>query len=212
MNLHRSIDPAILAAVAPFMGKKDVRFYLNGIHLEFNEQGTTAIATDGEALAVCRDETAATPERVSFTVDRDTVLAVLKMIQPATARLLFIEHSDDSPGFVTFKTPAGSLTRPLVDGRYPDWRRVIPPGAVSGDEPAVNPELLKRFIDAAAALKKWTECKHMPSMRMVGNDVERCMPITFGHLRHDLYFGGVLMPLRNVEKVDRTTFCDAMRA
>lgn len=48
-----TIPTAILAGVAPFMAKKDVRYYLNGARIESERGYIRAIATDGHALAVC---------------------------------------------------------------------------------------------------------------------------------------------------------------
>ncbi|MGP1664347.1 MAG: hypothetical protein ACTS5I_00225 [Rhodanobacter sp.] len=42
-----TIPTAILAAVAPFMAKKDVRYYLNGAMVETAAGGLRAVATDG---------------------------------------------------------------------------------------------------------------------------------------------------------------------
>ena len=47
-----SIPMTILAAVAPFMAKKDSRFYLKGALLETTGGCLRAVGTDGHAMAV----------------------------------------------------------------------------------------------------------------------------------------------------------------
>lgn len=71
-----TIPTAILAAVAPFMGKKDVRFYLNCAMVESAAGGLRAVATDGHALAVCDSPGAGPAERL--LIPRDAVEWALK--------------------------------------------------------------------------------------------------------------------------------------
>lgn len=117
------------------MATQDVRHYLTGLLLEIEAQNLTAVATDGHRLAVAH--------RV---LDED--YSATKVIIPGKAvggleRLLLdlakVSHEDDivSLGFteeflyVTLNF-AGEmvihLTARLIEGKFPDYRRVLPVG------------------------------------------------------------------------------------
>ncbi|MEB3754818.1 DNA polymerase III subunit beta [Acinetobacter sp. MD2(2019)] len=140
------------------MAVQDVRFYLTGTLLEIDQNQLRAVTTDGHRLALC--ETAAT----------STATQVLQAIVPRKAvgelqRLLSIEdqplsvligrellnvtilmpNRDKEQGAVTVR-----FTTKLIDGKFPDYRRVIPRG---GDKNVmIAHDLFKQSLQRVAIL------------------------------------------------------------
>lgn len=106
------------------MAQQDVRYYLNGLLLEIAPEHLRAVATDGHRLAAA-DMAMKTP--VSGDV-RQIILprkGVLELM-----RLLGNEEKDATitVGSNAFRLTVGhsQLTSKLIDGRFPDYERVIP--------------------------------------------------------------------------------------
>lgn len=184
-----TIPTAILAAVAPFMAKKDVRYYLNGARIESEHGYIRAIATDGHALAVC---------------DAPGTEAVLACILPREAVEWAVKAGGDVvlewDGFVGALTTAAGVSMPvkLIDGRFPDYQAVIP---ILGDKPehvgGFNPELLSLIAKATAGLKKAGKTSRHPGVTLFGNGPERSIGFLMNGLLDRVRLLGCIMPMRD---------------
>lgn len=113
---------AAIAGVAFATSTEETRYYLNGIYLHAEDDGVRLVATDGHRLAsrhVRRDSGEA--PAAGIIVPRKTV-AVLQKILPKDG-LVEIEASDAK---IAFRIPGLRLISKLIDGTFPDYRRVIP--------------------------------------------------------------------------------------
>lgn len=118
-----------LQASAYACARDDVRYFLNGVLLEVSADGDARlVATDGHRLAHCP------LGRPLPTLAPDGDDAPRQLIVPQTslaALLRVLEHAETVTLTVTSRALAltagdAQLYTKLVDGRYPDWRRVIP--------------------------------------------------------------------------------------
>ena len=105
------------------MAQQDVRYYLNGMLLEIDGSVLRAVATDGHRLALCETALAAkakTSQQV--IVPRKGVLELQRVLTPEGIADLAIgtNHVRAQIGDVRF-------TSKLIDGRFPEYSRVIPP-------------------------------------------------------------------------------------
>lgn len=148
-----TVKHSVIKTLALFAARKDIRYYLNGIAVDLRDPAApTLVATDGHRL-IAVDLLAHDP---SVEITQGGVLpkidvsiipidALLK-IKPAkvgrTELPLTITLCDpvkitdastgETVGFDRFTlariatSPDAAVTCRLVDGRYPDWRRVIP--------------------------------------------------------------------------------------
>lgn len=108
------------------MANQDVRYYLNGLLFDFAGQQLRAIATDGHRLAMCDldSDVDVTSDR-QLIVPRKGVLELSRMLSgEADGVTLAIgrNHIRLVKGDTTF-------TSKLIDGRFPDYRAVVPVGA-----------------------------------------------------------------------------------
>jgi DNA polymerase-3 subunit beta len=145
-----TIDRNALKAVSRFASTKDIRHYLVGVLIEYNPLQTRLCATDGHTLAVHRADAKGDNEG-SWTgiIPLDAVNTLLKM-KPA------IKSLKDEPISVTVSDTGEircdwlgqSIITRAIDGKFPDYRRVIP-STLDGQSAWINPDYLTRIVDAA---------------------------------------------------------------
>ena len=113
----------LLANTQFAMAQQDVRYYLNGLLLEISNNNLKAVATDGHRLAF--DETeikASTNESKQIIVPRKGVTELMRLLQAG---------QDDasikvSKNHMQVRSGNLSFTSKLIDGKFPDYQRVIP--------------------------------------------------------------------------------------
>jgi DNA polymerase-3 subunit beta len=108
------------------MANQDVRYYLNGLLFDFNGGQLRAIATDGHRLAICDLDSPIeiTADR-QIIVPRKGVLELSRMLSGDAEKVTLAigrNHVRLVKGDTTF-------TSKLIDGRFPDYKAVIPVGA-----------------------------------------------------------------------------------
>ena len=105
------------------MANQDVRFYLNGMLLEVSSSAIRSVATDGHRLAYSTNAIESSVEDpVRAIIPRKSVLELGRLITGGDEEisLCFTQnHLKVQFGDVT-------LTTKLIDGRFPDYNRVIP--------------------------------------------------------------------------------------
>jgi DNA polymerase III subunit beta len=129
------------------MAQQDVRYYLNGMSLETEENVIRTVATDGHRLALCRlAYTNATLPSRQVIIPRKGVLEISRLIEDSDKRVKVQVGSNHIRIFSTDFI----FTSKLVDGRFPDYRRVLPK---DGDKKIESEkDLLKQAFSRAAIL------------------------------------------------------------
>jgi DNA polymerase-3 subunit beta len=107
------------------MAQQDVRYYLNGMLLEINKGQLRAVATDGHRMAMCTlDADIDYQERYQLIVPRKGILELARLLGEADDMVTIVlgtHHIRATTGDFTF-------TSKLVDGKFPDYERVLPRG------------------------------------------------------------------------------------
>jgi DNA polymerase III subunit beta len=120
-QLRRLIDRTAFA-----MAQQDVRYYLNGMLLELKAGRLRLVATDGHRLAMC---TLASP----VPVGEDTQVILPRKGVLELSRLLLEEDKDIvvvlGSNHLRATTEGFTFTSKLVDGKFPDYERVLPRAA-----------------------------------------------------------------------------------
>ncbi|MDN4502296.1 DNA polymerase III subunit beta [Alteromonadaceae bacterium BrNp21-10] len=104
------------------MAQQDVRYYLNGLSLETEENIIRTVATDGHRLALCRIDYGSPLPSKQVIIPRKGVLEISRLIEDSDKQLKVQIGSNHIRIFST----AFIFTSKLVDGRFPDYRRVLP--------------------------------------------------------------------------------------
>ena len=117
-DLKRLIDSTHFA-----MAQQDVRYYLNGMSLETDNDIIRAVATDGHRLALskitCPQPLSANKQVI---IPRKGVHEVLRLISDED-HLLKVKLGGNH---IRIHSTDFIFTSKLVDGRFPDYRRVLP--------------------------------------------------------------------------------------
>jgi DNA polymerase III sliding clamp (beta) subunit (PCNA family) len=138
--MQTTIQIKTIKALLHFTAKKDIRYYLQSVHIEQCETGTYAVATNGHFIAIARIDTQAqTP--ASVIVGSGQLAAVIKGAKGAAI-------IDVDGARVTIKTTVGETTTDAIEAKYPDWRRVIR-APQTGEQAYFNPEYLATVQKAA---------------------------------------------------------------
>jgi DNA polymerase-3 subunit beta len=126
------------------MAQQDVRYYLNGMLLEIDGVVLRTVATDGHRLAVC--ETTLTKPRPAqqVIVPRKGVLELQRVLTDEGVAELAIgsNHVRAQIGDIRF-------TSKLIDGRFPEYSRVIPtpaPNTIRADRDVLRQALQRTAI------------------------------------------------------------------
>ena len=115
----------LLASVQYAMAVQDIRYYLNGMLLSIQGTRLTVATTDGHRLAVdAINLVEAAKLDVDVILPRKTVLELGKLLgddeEPVDIQI--------NQNQVVFRRPNFELRSKVVDGKFPDWQRVIPVG------------------------------------------------------------------------------------
>ncbi|MBK1645022.1 DNA polymerase III subunit beta [Thiocapsa imhoffii] len=137
----------ILDKTAFAMAQQDVRYYLNGLLLEWQRTGMTAVATDGHRLAKFECPMDIDIEdRLQVIVPSKTVLELKRQLSGGDGEIQILV----GPRNIRLVIGEMLMTSKLVDGRYPEYERVIPREL---DKVAlVSTEALKRALARTAIL------------------------------------------------------------
>ncbi|HYD59666.1 MAG TPA: DNA polymerase III subunit beta [Noviherbaspirillum sp.] len=106
------------------MAQQDIRYYLNGLLLVVDGKNVIAVATDGHRLAFCQVETDQNFQRQEVIIPRKTILELQRLLEDTDSTVdLEIASNQVKLTFADIE-----LISKLVEGKFPDYTRVIPKG------------------------------------------------------------------------------------
>ena len=179
-----TIDHSVVKALLICAAKHDVRYYLNGVCVDARANGDVVlVTTDGHrmlAYPVATDAIEALAPG-QYIIPREALEAV-KPCKAGRHVLPITIEIDVAHGRENKITGATSAVTPLIDGKFPDWRRVLPK-TVSNEPAQYQAEYLGDFGRIAELLGT----KH-PHVHHNGSSTA-----IVGNLGAAL---GVLMPMR----------------
>lgn len=104
------------------MAQQDVRFYLNGMLFEVNDTSLRAVATDGHRLATSIVSISGPENSQQIILPRKGVIELAKLLSDPEATVSITL----SANHLRAQTDNYNFTSKLVDGKFPDYTRVIP--------------------------------------------------------------------------------------
>lgn len=116
---------SLLDKTAFAMAQQDVRYYLNGLLLEVDGEQARAVATDGHRLAKS-EITLPSPAggRRQAIVPRKAIMELIRFLGDGDQDVVV----EMNPNHIRVETGAMVFTSKLIDGRFPDYDKVIPAG------------------------------------------------------------------------------------
>lgn len=128
------------------MAQQDARYFLNGLLMDVLADEVRMVATDGHRLALARYEGVGATESRQAIVPRKAVTELIRLCADADS-----EVSVGIGGNHVRAAVGGlQLLGKLIDGRFPDYEKVIPRGA--GVRAVLERELLKESLHRVAIL------------------------------------------------------------
>ncbi len=121
----------LLESIQYAMSIADVRYYLNGIFLQISGTDLTCVATDGHRLALAK-----IPVDIRTFAD-DTARGVI-LPRRAVLELIRLLDNEEYPLVFSFSRETATVgfddlefSFKLIEGKYPDYRRVLPKSLIS---------------------------------------------------------------------------------
>jgi len=115
---------ALFKLVEFAMAQQDIRYYLNGMLLVLDKSTLQAVATDGHRLSWASIGVAGDFARQEVILPRKTVLELGKLLTDSDDTVTI----DILANQVRFRFSNVELVSKVVDGKFPDFNRVIPVG------------------------------------------------------------------------------------
>lgn len=112
----------LLALVQYSMAQQDIRYYLNGLLLVVTGSEIRVVATDGHRLAYAAEDIGGNHERLEVILPRKTVLELSRQLADNDEPLEVVL----TPTQAQFRFGDIELVSKLIDGKFPDYERVIP--------------------------------------------------------------------------------------
>ncbi|OUS26648.1 DNA polymerase III subunit beta [Thalassotalea sp. 42_200_T64] len=129
------------------MANQDVRYYLNGMSIETENNEIRSVATDGHRLAICKivNDNLSLPAR-QVIVPRKGIMEIIRLLDAVDEEIQIFMGSNH----IRIIDTDFSFTSKLVDGRFPDYRRVLPR---NGDKVlTTDKDQLKQVLSRASIL------------------------------------------------------------
>jgi DNA polymerase-3 subunit beta len=147
LSLPQKALKGLLALVQYAMAQQDIRYYLNGLLMVVEGGELRLVATDGHRLAVATRQVAAGEAgRQEVILPRKTILELAKLLADSDDPVAI----DLSASQARFRFDGVLLASKLVDGKFPDYQRVIP--SAHQKNLRVNREALAQALSRAAIL------------------------------------------------------------
>ena len=136
-----------VAKVQFAMAQQDVRYYLNGMHLSVGDGRLRCVATDGHRLALSDVAIEDANAQASLILPRKAVLELAKLLSTAGEKPVALRFSSSH---LQVEIVGLSFTSVLIEGRFPDYERVMPKGRQN--TLTVDRKLYKEVLSRAAIL------------------------------------------------------------
>jgi len=128
------------------MAQQDIRYYLNGLLIVVDGKNIIAVATDGHRLAFCQVETDQNFQRQEVIIPRKTILELQRLLDDSDQPVdVSIANNQIKLQFADIE-----LISKLVEGKFPDYTRVVPKGYKNSF--TVGRDALLRSLQRAAIM------------------------------------------------------------
>ena len=108
-SLTQETFKTMLSQVQYSMAVQDIRYYLNGLLMQVEGNQLRLVATDGHRLAYAASQIEAELPKTEVILPRKTVLELFKLLNQ-----------------VRFQCNGTTIVSKVIDGKFPDFNRVIP--------------------------------------------------------------------------------------
>ncbi len=104
------------------VAQQNIRYYMNGLLLSTHEQQLTGVSTDGHRLALLATQLNQTQPKQEVIIPRKTAIELSKLLTDSDD-LVKIEYFQKK---IRFSFSDTVLISKVIEGKFPDYNRVIP--------------------------------------------------------------------------------------
>lgn len=124
-SISQSALKGMLDSTSFAMAQQDVRYYLNGLLVEVSADYLRVVATDGHRLAMHTEKMKiAGATKTQVIVPRKGILELSRLLSDGDESVSLVLGSNH----IRARTKDFTFTSKLVDGKFPDYDRVLPKG------------------------------------------------------------------------------------
>jgi DNA polymerase-3 subunit beta len=174
----------LLALVQYAMAQQDIRYYLNGLLLVTDSKQLRVVATDGHRLSYAVAGLAQAQDKAEVILPRKAILELARQLGDGDEPLEVAIHANQ----VRFRFGGVDLTTKVIDGKFPDYQRVIPTNYEK--HIVLDRDALQRALQRAAILSnekfrsvRWMLTKDSLRISCSNNEQEEAqeeMEVEFG--------------------------------
>jgi DNA polymerase III subunit beta len=124
LEMGQGVLKKLLKQVEYAMAQQDIRYYLNGLLFEVDGNRLNVVGTDGHRLCFNSIVLAQNYEKQELILPRKTVLELIKLLEDGDDRVSIEVGANQ----VNFSFSGIRLISKVIDGKFPDYNRVIPIG------------------------------------------------------------------------------------
>ncbi|MCC2644644.1 MAG: polymerase subunit beta [Burkholderiales bacterium] len=122
-TISQGIFKKLVGQIQYAMADKDSRVFLNGMLFEIKHNKLHLVATDAHRLGLVTTDLTGEVKDTSAIIPRKTIVELCRMLDENSTEALIIKFFDNQ---VYFETQNKQLITKVIDGKYPDYERVIP--------------------------------------------------------------------------------------
>ena len=123
-NLPQKDFKRVLGLVQFAMAVQDIRYYLNGVLLSTDGDTLRVVATDGHRLSMASYKLPEPVGKIDAILPRKTVLELIKLLDESDDPIHLKMHQNQ----VKFSFAGIEIVSKIVEGKFPDYTKVIPTG------------------------------------------------------------------------------------
>ena len=128
VKLSQNKLKGLLKQVDFAMAQQDIRYYLNGLLFEIQGQKLNIVGTDGHRLSFTSTKLDDSYEKKEVIIPRKTIMELIKLLDDSD-EIVELEILNQQ---VIFKFGDIFIITKVIDGKFPDYNRVIPVGYENG--------------------------------------------------------------------------------
>ena len=182
LSLDRQELILMLKSVSYAQSVNEERYMLKGVFFQIDKDGLSLVATDGRRLAVCQKESSVHEECIGEFILPSFTVAEIEKIPPIgddvdiaftdrqVALSMKVGESKDNPNGFTGKI---YLVSKVVEGKYPNYKQVIPKDDFQHAE--IERELMLECVNRAALVSD-----EKVTLRVKSNEMEITGQSTLG--------------------------------
>ncbi len=121
-SVEQEMFKHMISQVQYSMAVQDIRYYLNGLLMQVEGSSLRLVATDGHRLAYCAAAIKSDLPKTDVILPRKTVLELVKLLNQPKENIT-IELLGNQ---VRFRCNGTVIVSKIIDGKFPDYNRVIP--------------------------------------------------------------------------------------